>query len=764
LRYFVLKVHSRCDLACDHCYVYEHADQSWRTRPRSIALETVRAAGKRIAEHAATHALPGVQVILHGGEPLLLGADRLDAVLAELRATIAPVVRLDLRMQTNAVLLSPAICDVLLRHGVRVGVSLDGDRAANDRHRRFANGASSHARVLRGLALLRQPAYRSLYAGILCTVDVAGDPVAVYEALLAEAPPRVDFLLPHATWDRPPPRPGGTATPYADWLGRIHDRWTAGGRPMPIRLFDALSSTVEYRAGGTEAVGLDPADVVVIETDGAWEQADSLKTAYDGAPATGFDVFSHSVDEVAGHAGVAARQNGLAGVCATCRACPVVRRCGGGLFAHRYRSGSGFDNPSVYCADLKALIARIDPSPADVSRAERGQSVDGSGRDPMSDRDMPDRELDAMGSGYGDAAAMARLVESQVPITRVLLSMVGETEAATPAWELLEHVDAVAPEAVAAVLAHPYVRAWAVRYLEQPAHRATDRRHLACVAAAAAVRAGVSAELALPVRDGLVHLPALGAYAVASPSMETAELSIAEGEFELRAAAEWWPMRWLDAGGQRVPVEDTDPYRDCHEWPVAGRLSTAAAGSWQSLLTAAWQGIHRDAPAHAPAVRAAFRALVPLVTDPGGRLRSATNRDAFGAVAVADPGSGDALALLLVHEVQHVKLGAVLDRYDLVDKDHRELLTVPWRPIKRPAEAVLQGAYAHLAVADVWRARSREADSEAANEAAEHYHRYRDWVTGALDALHRTGALTADGERFTRRMRETVEKWRDDHR
>ncbi|MCW6004261.1 FxsB family radical SAM/SPASM domain protein [Micromonospora sp. CPCC 205371] len=758
MRYFVLKVHSRCDLACDHCYVYEHADQSWRTRPRTIALETVRAAGKRIAEHAATHALPGVQVILHGGEPLLLGAARLDAVLAELRATIAPVVRLDLRMQTNAVLLSPAICDVLLRHGVRVGVSLDGDRAANDRHRRFASGASSHALVLRGLALLRQPAYRPLYAGILCTIDVAGDPIAVYEALLAEAPPRVDFLLPHATWDQPPPRPAGAATPYADWLGRIHDRWTADGRPMAVRLFDALSptsSTVECRASGTEAVGLDPADVVVIETDGAWEQADSLKTAYDGAPATGFDVFSHSVDDVAGHAGVAARQNGLAGLCATCRTCPLVRRCGGGLFAHRYRSGSGFDNPSVYCADLKALIARIDQSPADVSPVGRAPIVDGSDRNPMSDR-----ELDEIGSGYGDAAAIARLVESQVPITRVLLSMVGETEAATPAWELLEHVDAEAPEAVAAVLAHPYVRAWAVRYLERPEHRDTDRRHLACVAAAAAARAGLSAVLALPVRDGLVHLPALGAFAVASRSAQTAELSIAGGEFELRAGAEWWPTRWLDAGGQRVPIEDTDPYRDCHEWPVAGRLTPAAADHWQDLLAAAWHGIHRDAPAHAPAVRAAFRALVPLVTDPGGRLRSATNRDAFGAVAVAAPADGDALAMLLVHEVQHVKLGAVLDRYDLVDKSHRELLAVPWRPVKRPAEAVLQGAYAHLAVADVWRARSREAGSGA----VAHYHRYRDWVTGALDALHRTGALTADGERFTHRMRETVERWRDDHR
>ena len=30
LSQFVLKVNSRCNLACDHCYVYEAADQSWR--------------------------------------------------------------------------------------------------------------------------------------------------------------------------------------------------------------------------------------------------------------------------------------------------------------------------------------------------------------------------------------------------------------------------------------------------------------------------------------------------------------------------------------------------------------------------------------------------------------------------------------------------------------------------------------------------------------------------------------------------------------
>ena len=61
------------------------------------------------------------------------------------------------------------------------------------------------------------------------------------------------------------------------------------------------------------------------------------------------------------------------------------------------------------------------------------------------------------------------------------------------------------------------------------------------------------------------------------------------------------------------------------------------------------------------------------------------------------------LAVLLVHEVQHLKLSAVLDVCDLFDRDDTRTLGVPWRDDPRPVEGVLHGVYAHLAVADVWR-------------------------------------------------------------
>ena len=36
-RQFILKVHSRCNLSCTYCYVYEMADQGWPRLPRQMS-------------------------------------------------------------------------------------------------------------------------------------------------------------------------------------------------------------------------------------------------------------------------------------------------------------------------------------------------------------------------------------------------------------------------------------------------------------------------------------------------------------------------------------------------------------------------------------------------------------------------------------------------------------------------------------------------------------------------------------------------------
>src|SRR5450755_2697489 len=104
-REFVLKVASRCNLACDYCYVYAGPDQTWRFQPTAMSPAIAEAAARRIGEHTRAHGLSRVRVGLHGGEPLLAGLATLENVITSVHAAMPRGTRTDLTVQTNGVLL-----------------------------------------------------------------------------------------------------------------------------------------------------------------------------------------------------------------------------------------------------------------------------------------------------------------------------------------------------------------------------------------------------------------------------------------------------------------------------------------------------------------------------------------------------------------------------------------------------------------------------------------------------------------------------------
>jgi uncharacterized protein len=439
---------------------------------------------------------------------------------------------------------------------------------------------------------------------------------------------------------------------------------------------------------------------------------------------------------------------------------------------------------------ITGIRDRTAPAPQTPSSSPAPSSVAPSSPAPASPAPaaLADRHLDELAAGFGGAEAVHSLAQAQLAIARELLAAVwqqaAEPAGAAAAWQLVTELDAAAPEALDAVLAHPYTRVWATRCLA--AESGADLGGLAEIAAAAALRAGSGTPVRVPVRAGAVRLPTLGRVLVGTDGRtnggrdgrtndgaDGGEAVVTGGPdgFTVQAGGaalrigwddppgeRWHPLRRLAAPGWTVALEDTDPYRDAHQWPAADRLADAEAERWRAELAAAWQLIGRELPDYAPGLAAGLRTVTPLRASAGQDV-SAAARQAFGAVGIARPRRPEVLALLLVHEFQHVKLGAVLDLADLHDPADTRLYYAPWREDPRPLEGLLQGTYAHVAVTDFWRVRRRTATGPEAEQAVVHFARWREQTAQAVETLAASGSLTALGQRFADGMRATLAPW-----
>lgn len=358
---YIVKVASRCNLDCTYCYEYNMGDDTWRSMPKFISPELVDVLADRIAEHTSAYDLNDIYINLHGGEPLLYGLKRTEALIERVNAALDDR-RIHWGIQTNGVLLNSEWVQLFDRFGFHLGLSIDGPADVNDRWRIDHKGNGSFEAVMRGFEHLKSEAGRRIFAGCLSVVDPESDPIAVYNTVLSLNAPAIDFLLPHGNWSNLPPTkaadPEGL-TPFADWLIPIFDQWFENDSAnVQIRTFEEI---IEHLAGGPgrlETVGLQPVNLIVVAVNGDIEGVDTLKSI-PGEHVMDLNIMRGRFEDVLDHPKFALRQSGLHQLCDECRACPLVNTCGGGYLPHRWSDEAGYDNPSVFCSDLTRLIRHI---------------------------------------------------------------------------------------------------------------------------------------------------------------------------------------------------------------------------------------------------------------------------------------------------------------------------------------------------------------------------------------------------------------------
>lgn len=355
----LLKVASRCNLDCSYCYVFNMGDEGWRRQPKRLGTEVEVAVVQRIGELLRDQGRP-FSIVLHGGEPLLLGIERLDALFASLREA-APAC--GLHVQTNGTLLSDDVLDSCARHGVGVSISLDGPEDVNDAFRVDLRGRGSFAKVRDAVERIgRHPAAASIFSGLLAVVDPRSDPREIYGFFKSLDTPSVDFLYRDGNHTTLPfGKASAAATEYGAWMSTLLDLYLADPAPPRIRVLDDL---IKLTLGGharKEGVGVTDYGILVIDTDGSVAKNDTLKSTRDAADSfgTGWSVRTHRLSEIAATEEFASYHLMQRPSSAICAACPDLAVCGGGMPAHRWSDERGFDNPTVFCADQRLLIANV---------------------------------------------------------------------------------------------------------------------------------------------------------------------------------------------------------------------------------------------------------------------------------------------------------------------------------------------------------------------------------------------------------------------
>lgn len=393
---FLVKVASRCNLDCDYCYVYHHADQSWRTMPQLLSPDNQRAFARRLAEYVMAAELKSCVVVFHGGEPLLMGADKLAAFAELLRSSTSATVEIGL--QTNGLLLTEPVLTILEEADIAVSLSLDGPRAVNDKHRTTKKRRSSFNRVLAGLSLLKQ--HPKIFAGIIAVIDPETPPEELFAFFDEHQPPKLDFLLPDSHHLRPPQGRAEDPDLYSRWLTRAFDVWLEDYPHLPVRTFEALLDAVSGLPSTTDAFGLGDVSLITIETDGSYHDLDVLKVTRDGATRLGGTLVDTPILAIANSEGVAAHRQLLRteGLCEKCQTCPIMDVCGGGSLPHRY-GPDGFNQPTIYCGEMQALVGHV---------RERLESLLAAGQAPLPEC-PPDLDLSEFEEAERAAPVMDRL-------------------------------------------------------------------------------------------------------------------------------------------------------------------------------------------------------------------------------------------------------------------------------------------------------------------------------------------------------------------
>jgi uncharacterized protein len=243
LELLVLQPTPFCNLDCSYCYLPD------RQNPRKMSRGTLEKSFDWV--FASGLVRQPFTLLWHAGEPMVLPPAFYEQA-AELLARHDPGGDLVTQsIQTNATLVSPEWCELILRLNIHVGVSVDGPAFLHDRCRRTRQGTGTLDRVLRGIRCLLEHGV-PVHALTVLTAESLSYPDELFDFYRENGLTDVSFNVeeiegPHATSSLLGHQIPGR---FRRFLARFLDLALSAEPPLTVREFDRPVAAILGRRPG----------------------------------------------------------------------------------------------------------------------------------------------------------------------------------------------------------------------------------------------------------------------------------------------------------------------------------------------------------------------------------------------------------------------------------------------------------------------------------------------------------------------------------
>lgn len=228
----IIKLTEQCNYSCSFCRYSQHRQRDFGI-PEQLVIKLIL----ECYAYNRTNGIRNMNVIFHGGEPLLYGKDRLSTILEKIEKEIPKDFSIEYSIQTNSSLLSDSWIDLFKEYNFDVGISLDGPIQVNGHY--GINKESSVDNAVSAYHLLKDNGIDCGFLSVI-TNEHLNELNGFFEFFIDNEIESVGLCYCYNKFDGDSVDP----TMLGKWLVGLYELYFNASRRINIREFDLISRRV----------------------------------------------------------------------------------------------------------------------------------------------------------------------------------------------------------------------------------------------------------------------------------------------------------------------------------------------------------------------------------------------------------------------------------------------------------------------------------------------------------------------------------------